>query len=177
LAGAAGFAVTQLRTRDFYWAGKRETFRTLAVAGHPIARRGDCTLLLAKKTAAVRDRYPDEFYAKVGVQADRRAQQSQQSQQSRATISVEGAVRARHIALFHEILPHHDCSGADLRLYELVREMRNLGHRVTLLARDGRDEEKYRPILEALGAKVYAGDDERLRHTGNDNPSRWDLQE
>jgi len=174
LATAAGFSAKQVRTQDFYWPGKREVLRSLAVAGHPIARRGDCTILLAQKRGPVRERYPDEFYATVGVQADRRAQQSTGV---RTEPAATAPVRPRHLALFHEILPHYDCSGADLRLYELLRELRVLGHRVTLIARDSRNEEKYRPPLEALGVKVYAGDPCRLRHTGYDNPSTWDLTE
>jgi len=83
----------------------------------------------------------------------------------------------KNILLVHEILPHYDCSGADLRLYELVRELRALGHRVTFLGRDKRDELRYRPPLEALGAKVFAGDPARLRHAGCDDLATWELRE
>lgn len=83
----------------------------------------------------------------------------------------------RNILLVHELLPHYDCSGADLRLYELVRELRAQNHVVTVLARDNRNEARYRPPLEALGAKVFSGDPERLRHLGNDAACSWQLSE
>lgn len=82
----------------------------------------------------------------------------------------------RNILLVHEILPHFDCSGADLRLYELVRELRKQGHRVTLLAREGRQADRYQPPLEKLGATVVADDPDRLRHNGQDRKTTWSLQ-
>jgi O-antigen biosynthesis protein len=84
---------------------------------------------------------------------------------------------AKNILLIHEILPHFDCSGADLRLFELVRELRRQNHSVTFLARHGRDELQYRPPLEALGATVFSHDPERLRHSGDAGTALWNLRE
>lgn len=180
LAVAGGFAISQLRTFDFYWPGKREVLRSLAVRGFPIAGRGDSTFLSARKHSAVQDRYPEELYARVGLQGARREQQS--LGEAHASGEALGGTAEAHdfpknILLVHELLPHYDCSGADLRLYELVRELRAQTHSVTLLARDDRDESRYRAPLEALGAKVYAGDPDRLRHAGNTNSATWELSE
>jgi GT2 family glycosyltransferase/SAM-dependent methyltransferase/glycosyltransferase involved in cell wall biosynthesis len=175
LALAAGFNDLHIRTFDFYWPGKLEVFRALAADGHPISRRGDATFLLASKEGPVKQRYPEEFYAAVGVQAARRDLQSVDS--TLVSSSPPQQFIPQNILLVHELLPHFDCSGADLRLYELLRELSSMQHRVTLLARDSRDEEKYRPIYEALGVHVYAGDPERLRHVGSSDPGSWDLAE
>jgi GT2 family glycosyltransferase/glycosyltransferase involved in cell wall biosynthesis/SAM-dependent methyltransferase len=175
LAIAAGFEVSALRTHDFYWPAKREVLRALASQGHSVARRGDATFLLARKHGAVVDRYPAEFYAASGVQVECRARQSRNF----AADGVRPSERApsRRILLVHELLPHFDCGGADLRLYELVRELRGLGHQVTLLARDGRDSEKYKPPIEALGATVVCDDPDRLRHSGRDDKTTWNFQQ
>jgi GT2 family glycosyltransferase/SAM-dependent methyltransferase/glycosyltransferase involved in cell wall biosynthesis len=175
LALAAGFGAAQIRTYDFYWPGKRSILRNLAVNGHPVARRGDATFLLARKEGPVKQRYPEEFYAAVGVQAARRDLQSVDSAPILSSPLQEFI--PQNILLVHELLPHFDCSGADLRLYELLRELRAMEHRVTLLARDNRNAEKYRPIYEAMGVTVYAGDPQRLRHIGSSDPGSWDLAE
>ena len=83
----------------------------------------------------------------------------------------------QNILLAHEILPHYDCSGADLRIFELARELCREGHNLTFLARKDIDREKYAPALEALGAKVIAGDPERLRHLGEECAATWDFRE
>lgn len=82
-----------------------------------------------------------------------------------------------NILVIHEIVPHHDCSGADLRIFQLIRELRGLGHGVTLVARLDRNADKYGPVLEALGASVFAGDAERLHYLGFDTRSKWSLPE
>jgi O-antigen biosynthesis protein len=186
MAMAGGFAISELRTFDFYWPGNREVLKSLAVRGFPIASRGDSTFLSARKHSAVKDRYPEELYARVGVQASRREEQSSDEQQPASKKGVSGEAPAKSIAthdfprnilLIHEILPHYDCSGADLRLYELVRELCAQHHNVTFLARDDRDEPRYRAPLEVLGAKVFAGDPERLRHVGKDDSASWEFRQ
>jgi GT2 family glycosyltransferase/SAM-dependent methyltransferase len=169
---AGGFRISEVRTFDFYWPGKREIFRFLAAQGLPIAGRGDSTFLCARKHSAVINRYPEELYTSVGVQAVRR---EQQSGGETSVDMVEPAELPSRILLIHERLPHHDCSGADLRLFELVRELRGQSHRVTFLAREDRDADRYRPPLEALGATVYAGDSERMRHAGSTGTETLDV--
>ncbi len=176
LAGAAGFDVMVLRTMDSWWECRRELLKTLAAQGFPIARRGDNTILLGRKRSEVRERYPEEFYQNVGTQTERR---SIQLGEVASTSGVEETEYAppRNILLIHEILPHFDCSGSDLRLLDVIREIRRQGHSLTFVARNARDSERYTPPLEALGVKVVAGDPERMRHTGDDGATSWSFRE
>jgi GT2 family glycosyltransferase/glycosyltransferase involved in cell wall biosynthesis len=112
----------------------------------------------------------------IGIQQNSDAANLHGADQSEEALVSQNAP-ARNILLIHEILPHFDCSGADLRLFELVRELRRQNHHVTFLARSGRDELQYRPPLEALGATVFSHDSERLRHTGDAGTASWNLRE
>ncbi len=174
LTQAAGFAVESLRTQDFYWPAKHETLLHLAQLGFPLALRGDSIFLLARKADGVRDRYPGRFYARNGIQNRRR---SQQGPHTDCPAAEAAASAAQKLLLVHEILPHHDCSGADLRIFELARELRHLGHEVTFLARWDRNAGKYAPPLETLGVRVIAGDPGRLRHLGEDAATTWSFRE
>jgi glycosyltransferase involved in cell wall biosynthesis/2-polyprenyl-3-methyl-5-hydroxy-6-metoxy-1,4-benzoquinol methylase len=174
LAADAGFEAVSLRTQDFYWPPKHETFLHLARLGFPLSLRGDSTFLLARKTQSVRERYPIQFYAVNGIQNARRAEQSSKAP---AASSPATSAMKQNVLLIHEILPHYDCSGADLRIFELARELRSEGHSVTFLARQDRGKEKYAPALEALGVKIIAGDPSRLRHVGEDTATPWELGE
>jgi len=80
---------------------------------------------------------------------------------------------AHHLLLIHEVLPHHDRSGSDLRLMSIIKEIRRQGHRLTYLARHGANYEKYAPQLEALGVRVIADDPDRLRAIGKDRATTW----
>lgn len=175
LAHCAGFAATALRTHDFYWPPKRETLRQLVSLGFPLALRGDSTFLLARKDQAVRERYPSEFYVTQGVQGARRERQGPGELTERN--EEQPAVVSQNVLVVHEIVPHYDCSGADLRIFELLRELRREGHRVTLLARQDRNCEKYAPAVEKLGVTVIAGDPSRLRHQGDDREAEWSFRE
>jgi GT2 family glycosyltransferase/glycosyltransferase involved in cell wall biosynthesis/2-polyprenyl-3-methyl-5-hydroxy-6-metoxy-1,4-benzoquinol methylase len=174
LAGDAGFETVSLRTQDFYWPPKHETLLHLARLGFPLSLRGDSTFLLARKAQSVRERYPIHFYASNGIQNARREHQETDASPTAADGKL---VAQQNVLLVHEILPHYDCSGADLRIFELVRELRRDGHSVTFLARQDRDKEEYAPALEALGAKVIAGDPDRLKHVGEDTTTPWKLRE
>ena len=174
LAGDAGFETVSLRTQDFYWPPKHETLLHLAKLGFPLSLRGDSTFLLARKKQGVRERYPAHFYAANGIQNARREQQIAEASPIASSINM---VAQQNVLLVHEIVPHYDCSGADLRIFELVRELRRDGHNVTFLARQDREREKYAPALQALGAKVIAGDPDRLKHVGEDTATAWNLRE
>ena len=174
LAAAAGFEIAAIRTIDSWWRPSREILRSLASQGFPIARRGDNTLLLARKRSEVLERYPEEFYQNVGTQSERRALQSGQPE---LPVKRTEYVSPRNILVIHENMPRHDCSGADLRLFEILREIRAQGHSVTLIARDGREFDRYGPQLQALEIKVMAGDPDRFRHSGEDKVTEWNLRE
>jgi len=174
LAADAGFETVSLRTQDFYWPPKHETLLHLARLGFPLSFRGDSTFLLARKTQGVRERYPVRFYAVNGIQNARRVEQSSDPAAARADAT---SALKQNVLLVHEILPHYDCSGADLRIFELTRELRGEGHNVTFLARQDRNKEKYAPVLEALGVKIIAGDPSRLRHVGESSDTPWELSD
>jgi GT2 family glycosyltransferase/2-polyprenyl-3-methyl-5-hydroxy-6-metoxy-1,4-benzoquinol methylase/glycosyltransferase involved in cell wall biosynthesis len=170
----AGFETISLRTQDFYWPPKHETLLHLARLGFPLSLRGDSTFLLARKTHGVRERYPVHFYSTNGIQSARRERQDKEAP---GTSAPTRPASQQNVLLIHEILPHYDCSGADLRIFELAREIRQEGHHVTFLARQDREREKYAPALEALGVHVIAGDPDRLKHLGEDTATPWDPRE
>src|SRR5712671_3919411 len=175
IAVAAGFHVAALRTHDFYWPAHRDVLRLLASQGHSIARRGDSTFLVAHKRSDVLERFPEEFYAREGIQANRRQQQSGETFiEAPPAASTSSAL---NILLVHEILPHFDCSGSDLRLFESVREIIAQGHTLTFLARDGRNYHRYAPPLQALGVTVISDDADRMRHIGNDARTAWSFRD
>ena len=174
LARAAGFDTIRLETRFSWWPPDRSTLRLLAGRGESIALRGDNTFLLARKTSSVRERYPDEFYLRLGTQADRRVAQAPSP--SLADAAVPSPPRPQNILVIHELVPHFDQSGSDLRLLDVLKELRAQSHRVTLIARDARNSAKYSSTLTDLGIRVFAGDPERLRHLGTDQPSAWSLE-
>lgn len=174
LAADAGSEAVSLRTHDFYWPPKPGTWLQLARQGFPLALRGDSTFLTARKTSAVRDRYPARFYASSGIQTSRRGQQDELAKANAVASSLPAK---QNILLAHEIVPHYDCSGADLRIFELGRELCRDGHRVTFLARQDRNASKYAPALEKAGARVIAGDPEHLKHVGEDVTTPWNFRE
>jgi GT2 family glycosyltransferase/glycosyltransferase involved in cell wall biosynthesis/protein-L-isoaspartate O-methyltransferase len=83
---------------------------------------------------------------------------------------------SHNLLLIHEVLPHHDRSGSDLRLMSVIREIRRQGHRLTYLARHAANYEKYAPQLEALGVRVVADDPDRMRAIGEDRTTTWNFQ-
>jgi len=166
--------VGSLRTHDFYWPANRMSFAArLPRAFHRATRR--FTFLLARKRSDVLERFPEEFYAREGIQANRRQQQSGETFiEAPPPASTSSAL---NILLIHEILPHFDCSGSDLRLFESVREIIAQGHTLTFLARDGRNYHRYAPPLQALGVTVISDDPDRMRHIGNDARTAWSFRD
>ena len=127
----AGFEIVSLKTCDCYSRPGNDTLIRLGRNGFPLALRGDSTLLLARKVQPVRERYPEEFY-------DTRTARPVALPYSSAPSSKVAAEKPQSplkVLLVHEIVPQHDCSGADLRLFELVRELLHDRHQVTVLAR------------------------------------------
>lgn len=182
LAVAAGFDSQVLRTNHSWWQPQRKVFRLLAARGYPIARRGDNVLLLARKATTVRDRFPEEFYLTLGTQADRRVLQEDATSVNHATavssmdVAAPDVLAPQNILVIHDLIPHFDRSGSDLRLMDVLRELRAQGHRVTLLARDAGNADCYRPAVEKLGIRVIAGDPDRMRHVGSQAKTEWSLQ-
>jgi hypothetical protein len=62
------------------------------------------------------------------------------------------------------------------RLKQILQALRELGHAVTFIARDGRNQPSLEPGLNALEIRVYSGDAERLPALGKDvTNSCWSL--
>lgn len=72
LLAAAGLEPAVLDTQTFYWPQPPEVWAWLVTHRCPIAYRGDTTMVLARKSSAVRERYPAEFYQTRGTQQQRR---------------------------------------------------------------------------------------------------------
>jgi GT2 family glycosyltransferase/SAM-dependent methyltransferase/glycosyltransferase involved in cell wall biosynthesis len=175
LGRAAGFEPVRLETRHSWWPPDRQTLRLLASRGESISLRGDNIFSLVRKVTRVRDRYPEEFYLRLGTQAVRRNTQGE----SRPAGSALGAAcpSPQPLLVIHDLVPHFDQSGSDLRLLEVLRELRRQGQHVTFIARDWRDSERYSPVLEDLGIRVLAGDPSRMKHLGADEATTWSLPE
>jgi GT2 family glycosyltransferase/glycosyltransferase involved in cell wall biosynthesis len=80
------------------------------------------------------------------------------------------------ILIIHEILPHPDQNGCDVRLMQILHQLVAQGHRLAYMARVGADWERYAPPLEQLGIKVYSQDVERLCRFGLDAAPAWTLE-
>ncbi|MGA9884760.1 MAG: glycosyltransferase [Candidatus Acidiferrales bacterium] len=182
LAKAAGFATVRMETHDLYWQPPEKIFPALAASGYPVGLRGDTILLVARKEAPVRDRFPAALYdlSDVPMRAENRRNNHS---------SIAGAVpipgnprsvrgeRPLRILVAHENLPRPDQSGAEFRLLQILRELREQGHAVTYLAARGFEEDRYAPALAALGIEVYSSDAQVLRREGIESVPRWTLQE
>jgi GT2 family glycosyltransferase/glycosyltransferase involved in cell wall biosynthesis len=77
------------------------------------------------------------------------------------------------ILIIHEVLPHPDQNGCDVRLLQILKELLAQGHELTYLARSGAGRETYTLPLEQLGIKAFSEDLEGLRRFGYDGPSTW----
>lgn len=85
--------------------------------------------------------------------------------------------RDKRVLIVHEVLPHFDRSGSDLRLLQIIKALRHLQCRVTVIGRNGVDRERYQPLIESFGVTVRAGDHERLRSYGIAGDPSWNLEQ
>ena len=89
--------------------------------------------------------------------------------------SIESAESPQHFLVIHEVLPHVDRSGSDVRLMRVIRGLRDAGHQVTYIARNGKNRERYGPLLQELEVRVYSGDAERITAVGGRANREWTL--
>lgn len=157
LAKAAGFEIADLHTHDIYWETPERIFPALAASGYPIGSRGDTIFLTAQKESGVRERFPAKLY------------------NTQATLAEGG--RPLRVLVAHENPPRFDQGGAEHRLMQVLRELRNQGHHVTCLAPRGYQKERYAPALEELGIEYYFDDAQVLRREGFDVSPDWTLQQ
>jgi 2-polyprenyl-3-methyl-5-hydroxy-6-metoxy-1,4-benzoquinol methylase len=159
---AAGFDVISLETCNSWWKDQNHALAKLVAMCQSIVNRGDNTMALASKTSEVRDRYPEEFYCHKGSQAQNRNQIEQKT--------------GKHILLVHDVLPHFDRSGSDMRMMQVIRRLRATGHAVTYIGRNSANRDKYEAPLKELGVTVFSGDFERMAALGADLEKNWDLE-
>jgi 2-polyprenyl-3-methyl-5-hydroxy-6-metoxy-1,4-benzoquinol methylase/glycosyltransferase involved in cell wall biosynthesis len=166
LLTAAGFQTVTLETRNSWWKDQNKALATLVAMGQSIAHRGDNIMALARKESAVQERYPEEFYCRSGSQAENRNQ-------------IEGQVAektGKRILLVHDVLPHFDRSGSDMRLMQVIRRLLAGGHEVTYIGRNGANRDRYEAPLKELGVRVFSNDAERMPALGVDVEQTWKFE-
>lgn len=180
LAKAAGFETNQLQTRDLYWEAPDKILPVLATSGYPIGMRGDTILLLARKEAPVRDRYPAALYDLDPSHSGKPAASAPPvatPRKASAKAPANDKQRPLRVLAVHENLPRPDQSGAEYRFLQTLLELRAQGHSVTYLAARGFEERRYAPALTELGIDVYSNDAQVLRREGIEIIPKWTLQE
>jgi len=160
LLQAAGFELAALETHNSWWKDQNAALSRLVAGGLSVLHRGDNVFALGKKTSTVKDRFPEEFYCAEGSQAENRNQ-------------ITG--KKKNILVVHEVLPHFDRSGSDMRIMQVLRRLRAQGHEVTYIGRSEANHEKYEPALKELGITYFSGDSERLPAIGVETTSTWKL--
>ncbi|HTZ76019.1 MAG TPA: glycosyltransferase [Candidatus Aquilonibacter sp.] len=162
LASAGGFGAIEIGTKDIFWKSPESLLTGLVASGFSVAARGDTIFLRARKESSVRDRYPASLY-------DLSAMQSR-------VLKLDSGAAMRILVIF-ETLPLAEGGGADHRLLQIIRLLREQGHSVTFLAPRSAGDGKRSAILEQLGVKVYIEDAEVLRLERVDLMPKWTLHE
>ncbi len=80
------------------------------------------------------------------------------------------------ILVVHESLPRPDRNACDLRLMQVLNELRAQGHELTYVARYEGDQARHAQPLEQMGVKVYSHDVSRLRRFGADAVANWTFE-
>ena len=85
----------------------------------------------------------------------------------------------KNIIIFDPFLPMFDKASGSLRLFHILKLLREMKFHVTFIARNGSDRDKYKPILEKLGIMTLAWDIDAMRRAGvalKDIPANIDYQ-
>ena len=64
----------------------------------------------------------------------------------------------KSILVIDSFLPFYDRASGSLRLFQILKLLKQMNFHITFLARNGSLENRYRPIMEEMGIEVYAGD-------------------
>jgi glycosyltransferase involved in cell wall biosynthesis len=163
LASSGGFGAIQIATRDILWKSPDVLMAGLAASGFSVASRGDTIFLAARKESPVRDRFPASLYD-LGSGKSRMAMKP-------------GINAPMRILVIFETLPLPDGGGADHRLMQIIRLLREEGHAVTFLAPRSNSNAHRASILTDIGEEVRVDDAEVLRQEGIDIVGKWTLQE
>ena len=72
----------------------------------------------------------------------------------------------KNILVIDPFLPFFDRASGSLRLFQILKILKQVDYHVTFIARNGSMEDRYRPILENMGIEVYAWDVRAMRAVG-----------
>ncbi len=87
------------------------------------------------------------------------------------TLCRRNADRDKNVMIIDPFLPMYDRASGSLRLWQIIKMLREMRCHVTFIARNGSLENVYRPSLEDLGVEVYAWDRKAMRAAGVQNNS------
>ena len=73
---------------------------------------------------------------------------------------------AGNVLVIEQRLPWFDKASGSLRLFSILRLLKNQNYHVTFIARDGMDQDDYTRLLQKMGIEVYATDPQKLREMG-----------
>jgi len=80
------------------------------------------------------------------------------------------------ILLIHDCLAQVSSPADEPQIIQIARRLRELGHKTTLIVRDGRRCGRFHSILEKFGVEIYAGDCTRMAQLGQEIPAcNWSL--
>ncbi len=71
-----------------------------------------------------------------------------------------------NVLMIDPLLPRYDRAAGSLRLFNILKILRNLDCRVTYIARNGVRQDQYKRELEDMGITVYATDPEKMAALG-----------
>jgi glycosyltransferase involved in cell wall biosynthesis len=160
---AGGFGRIQTVTRDIFWKSPEAMMPSLAASGFSVSARGDTIFMRARKESGVRDRYPAKLYDLSMRESPREAG--------------SGDSATMRILIIFETIPMPDGGGADHRLMQIIRLLREQGHAVTFLAPRNTGNTMRAEALKELGVEVRIDDAEVLRQEGIDVLPKWTPQE
>jgi len=86
----------------------------------------------------------------------------------RNVVTASNRQAQRSILVVDPLLPMFDRASGSLRLFSILKLLKQMDFHVTFVARNGSLEDRYRPILEDLGIEVYAWDAQGMRSAGFD---------
>ena len=162
LAKAGGFGEIRTITRDIFWKSLDALMASLAASGFSVAARGDTIFLTARRESSVRDRFPAKLYDLSSAQSN--------------MVNAEKNAPLRILVIF-ETLPLPEGGGADHRLLQIIRLLREQGHAATFLAPRTSGNNTRSSVLKEMGVEVRLEDAEVLRLEGIDVVGKWTLQE
>lgn len=78
--------------------------------------------------------------------------------------------RGKNILVIDPFLPLYDQAAGSLRLFNIIKILRNEGHQITFIARNGQNQRRFVDELERLGIEVYDTDAKKMKFLGYNVP-------